>query len=100
MWGYCHRLQRVSLLFMDLENHRPRELPSHPLVVIFFFACVGICVDRAYGLPPTIWWGLAVCALFGWLLFRFHRALGNALLCIAVAASMGCWHHSLGRRLR
>jgi competence protein ComEC len=68
---------------------------EHPLVFVFFAACLGVVVDRHVAIPTSIWCGTLVLALTIWLIVRRRGAITiSALLILAsVMAVAGLWHH-------
>ncbi|MHB8970224.1 MAG: ComEC/Rec2 family competence protein [Pirellulaceae bacterium] len=68
---------------------------EHPLVGVFFAACLGVVVDRHVAIAASVWCCTLVLALTVWLVVRRRAAITPAafLVLLSVAAVAGLWHH-------
>ncbi len=73
----------------------PNRGGEHPLVWVFFAACLGVVADRHLVVPTGVWCGGLILGLAVWLVAsRRHATTSAAILTLAsVTAVAGLWHH-------
>jgi hypothetical protein len=81
---------------MHANPPTPVAAPRYqPLVIVLTAVAAGILCDAKLPLAAPIWWAIAAAGCMLWL-FLWRRRLertGSLLLCVALAALGGAWHH-------
>src|SRR5690242_19771327 len=67
----------------------------HPLVIVLAAVAAGIFCDAKSPLAAPAWWAIAVGGWLLWLLLwrAGHDRSASLVLCMALAALGGAWHH-------
>ncbi len=73
----------------------PNRGGEHPLVFVFFAACLGVVADRHLAIPTRLWCGGLIFVLAVWLVARRRGAktISAILILASVTAVAGLWHH-------